>query len=305
MRSLIVGTRKSQLALTQTNWVVDRLKEASPGLEVRTEKIVTKGDRIIHVTLSKVGGKGLFVKEIEQALLDGRIDFAVHSMKDLPGEMPKGLVIGAIPRRENPRDVLLSRDGKSLAELPPGSVVGTSSLRRQAQILAYRPDLRVEPVRGNLDTRIRKMRQGQFDAIVLAAAGLYRMDWQSEICEELPMDVMLPAVGQGALAIQCREDDHELLSLLAKINHEQTARAVRAERAFLVSFQGSCHMPLAAHAEIVGEEVRLIGLVADPDGKEVIKKIMQGKDEWAVGEQLAREMRKLGAGQLLALSERG
>uniref|UniRef100_A0ABW2RIH7 Porphobilinogen deaminase n=1 Tax=Laceyella putida TaxID=110101 RepID=A0ABW2RIH7_9BACL len=299
MRTLTVGTRKSLLALTQTNWVIEQLKKVRPDLTVQLEKIVTKGDKILNVTLSKVGGKGLFVKEIEQALLDGRIDLAVHSMKDLPGEMPTGLTIGSIPVRENPCDSLLSRDGRTLAQLPAGAVVGTSSLRRQAQILAYRPDLEVKPVRGNLDTRINKMKEGHFDAILLAQAGLARMGWQEEATEILSTDIMLPAVGQGALAIQCREDDHEVLALLLEIHHVETARAVKAERAFLQAFEGGCHLPLAAYAEVVGEEVRLTGLVAHPDGTKVIKGIKQGRDEKVIGQDLAAELKEQGAGQLL------
>jgi hydroxymethylbilane synthase len=299
MRELVVGTRQSLLALTQTNWVVNRLKEIRPDLNIQVKKIVTKGDRILNVTLSKVGGKGLFVKEIEQALLDGEIDFAVHSMKDMPAEMPKGLTIGAVPVRENPRDCLISRGGITLDRLPAGAVVGTSSLRRQAQVLALRPDLVVEPVRGNLDTRLRKLREGQFDAILLAVAGLSRLDWKREITEEFGVDRMLPAVGQGALAIQCREDDQEMLGLFRQIHHEETARAVRAERAFLAAFQGGCHLPIAAYAETVGEEVHLTGLVAHPDGRNVLKGTLSGKDEKAVGEALARELIDRGAKQLL------
>lgn len=305
MRTLVVGTRQSKLALTQTNWVVERLRELEPGLNINRKKIVTKGDRILDVTLSKVGGKGLFVKEIEQAMLNGEIDFAVHSMKDMPSEIPPGLVIGAVPIRENPTDALLSKDGKTLDELPGGAVVGTSSLRRQAQILAYRPDLKVEPVRGNLDTRIRKMKEGQFDAILLATSGLKRMGWQEEICQELPTDILLPAVGQGALAIQCREDDEELLAVLSKLNHEETARAVCAERAFLNAFQGGCHLPLAAYAELKYDEVHLTGLVAHPDGKNVIKQIFIGKDAQAAGETLAHLLKEEGAGKLLAMVKEG
>ncbi|SFJ42412.1 hydroxymethylbilane synthase [Thermoflavimicrobium dichotomicum] len=300
MRPLVVGTRKSLLALTQTNWVVEQLKEICPDVQVRQEKIVTKGDRILNVTLSKVGGKGLFVKEIEQALLDKRIDFAVHSMKDMPAEMPEGLVVGAIPFREDPRDCLISREGYTLDELPSGAVVGTSSLRRQAQILARRPDLQVKPVRGNLDTRLQKLRDGKFDAIILAAAGLRRMNWKEEVTEILSTDTMLPAVGQGALAIQCREDDQELLELLVKLNHEQTARAVRAERAFLKSFQGGCHLPLAAYAEWVDGQIHLSGLVADPSGKQVIQATLVGQDEWELGQKLAGQLIDQGARQLLA-----
>lgn len=300
MRTWVVGTRKSELALTQTNWVVDRLKEANPGLEVNLEKIVTKGDQILNVTLSKVGGKGLFVKEIEQALLEKRIDFAVHSMKDMPGEMPEGLVIGAVPVRENPLDCLITRNGETLYDLPAGAVVGTSSLRRQAQLLACRPDLVVEPVRGNLGTRLQKLRDGHFSAIILAAAGLARMDWQNEMRGQLSMEQMLPAVGQGALAIQCRADDVEMITILQTIHHEETARAVEAERAFLRTFQGGCHLPLAAYARVQGEEVELTGLVGKPDGSKLLKSVQRGRNEREIGEQLAQDLLAQGAGELLA-----
>lgn len=300
MRTIVVGTRKSKLAITQTNWVIDRLKEAESGLIVELEKIVTKGDKILDVTLSKVGGKGLFVKEIESALQNGEIDLAIHSMKDLPAEMPKGLTIGAIPIREDVRDCLLSKDGSTLEELPSGAVVGTSSLRRQAQILAIRPDLKVEPIRGNIDTRVQKMKDGQFDAIVLATAGLNRMSWQEDIAELISTKTMLPAVGQGALAVQCREDDLEVLTLLSKINHEETARAVRAERAFLQSFNGGCHLPIAAYAQICEGQVHLKGLVGDPTGKQMICDTMIGADELAIGQELANRLIEQGADELLA-----
>ena len=305
MRTLVVGTRRSELALTQTNWVIERLQELEPDLKIRSEKIVTKGDRILNVTLSKVGGKGLFVKEIEQALLDGKIDLAVHSMKDMPSEMAPGLVIGSIPKREIPTDALLSRDKKTLDELPSGAVVGTSSLRRQAQILAYRPDLKVEPVRGNLETRIRKMQEGQFDAIILATSGLKRMDWENKICQELSPDIMLPAVGQGALAIQCREDDKELLALLKRLNHDETMKAVYAERAFLHAFQGGCHMPIAAYATLDQDDIHLTGLVAHPEGTTVIKKSSTGKDAEKLGKDLAELLKEEGAGQLLETVREG
>lgn len=300
MRTLKVGTRKSMLALTQTQWVMEQLKTIRPDLSVHLEKIVTKGDKILEVTLSKVGGKGLFVKEIEQALLDGRIDLAVHSMKDLPGEMPKGLVIGSIPVRENPCDSLLSKEGCTLDQLPAGAVVGTSSLRRQAQLLAYRPDLKVKSIRGNLDTRINKMKEGSFDAILLAQAGLSRMGWQEKATEIIPMEIMLPAVGQGALAVQCRADDHEVLALIREIHDEKTALAVTAERAFLHAFEGSCHLPLAAFGEVIGDEVRLTGLVAHPDGSKVIKGRKQGRQAKQVGLDLVSELKQQGAGQLLS-----
>lgn len=300
MRKIVVGSRKSDLALTQSNWVIDQLKAQHPKLSFEIEKITTKGDRILHVTLSKVGGKGLFVKEIEQALFDKRIDLAVHSMKDLPGQIPEGLVIAAIPQRENPFDCIISRTGQRLDQLPAGSVVGTSSLRRQAQILAYRPDLCVKPVRGNIDTRQKKLKQGEFDAILLAVAGLARMGWQDRITEELSAPTMIPAVGQGALAIQCRAEDKELISYLKAIHHEQTAKLVQAERAFLYAFQGDCHLPIAGYAESEDDQIRLTGLVADPNGKQMIKESLVGNEPEKLGQTLAQQLIDQGAKQLLA-----
>ncbi|MDN4592675.1 hydroxymethylbilane synthase [Polycladomyces subterraneus] len=300
MRTVVVGTRKSALALTQTGWVMDRLREANPRWELRQEKIVTKGDRILDVTLSKIGGKGLFVKEIEQALLDGRIDIAVHSMKDMPGEMPDGLVIGAVTQREDPRDCLITRSGHSLEKLPPGARIGTSSLRRQAQILAYRPDVTVEPVRGNLETRLRKMEEGQFDAILLAVAGLSRMGWQDRVTQALSTDIMVPAVGQGALAVQCRADDTEVLEGLKKINDPKTERAVRAERAFLHVFEGGCHLPVGAYAEATDGSIHLIGMVAHPDGRKVLRGAVEGAEPEQVGRILAQQLLEQGAGELLS-----
>jgi hydroxymethylbilane synthase len=306
MRPWVVGTRRSELALRQTSWVIDRLRAAQPGLQVSVEKIMTEGDRLLHMTLAKVGGKGLFVKEIEQALLARRIDFAVHSMKDLPADMPAGLTIGAIPLRESPLDCLLAREEVSLEDLPAGAVVGTSSLRRQAQILACRPDVKVEPIRGNLGTRLQKMREGKFDAIVLALAGLARMGWK----EKLPYDLlsqeqMLPAAGQGALAIQCREEDEDLLQLLHTINHEKTEKEVRAERTFFTAFHGGCHLPLAVLAEGRGEKITLTGLVAHPDGRKIIKDQMVGTEEGRLGSQLAQRLKEQGAEELLAEVRKG
>lgn len=287
MRELVMGTRKSHLAVTQTNWVRTQLLQYHPSLSIELEKIVTKGDKVLDVTLSKVGGKGLFVKEIEQALLDNHIDLAVHSLKDMPAQLPEGLVIGCIPIREDVRDCLLSRNGWTLEELPTGSVIGTSSLRRQAQILAVRPDLIVKSIRGNLDTRIAKLRDGQFDAIVLAVSGLKRLNLCDEISEYLSIATMLPAVGQGALAIECRKDDREVLSLLQPIHDEATAIAVTAERAFLQAIEGSCHLPVAGYGIKNEDKVHLTGLVASPTGKPVIKGIEIGADPFEVGTQSA------------------
>jgi len=257
MRTIKVGTRQSALALTQTGQVVDRLKRlaAESGLECRFEivKIVTKGDRILDVTLSKVGGKGLFVKEIEQALLSGEIDMAVHSMKDVPSMRQSGLVLGAVPERADARDCLIAANGaQALDELPRGALVGTSSLRRQAQLLAHRPDLCVEPVRGNIDSRLRKLAEQGFDAILLAAAGLIRMGWADRISGFLPPELCVPAVGQGALGIECRAADSGMRELLALLQHEPTALAVRAERAFLARLNGGCQVPIGAHAVLAG-----------------------------------------------------
>jgi hydroxymethylbilane synthase len=301
MRELVIGTRKSHLALTQSNWVRTQLLRLDPSLSIELEKIVTKGDQILDVTLSKVGGKGLFVKEIEQALLDKQIDLAVHSLKDMPAELPAGLMIGAIPIREDVRDCLLSRDGITLEELPSSAIVGTSSLRRQAQILAVRPDLVVESIRGNLDTRIAKLRDGKFDAIILAVAGLNRLTLADEISEYFSVSTMLPAVGQGALAIECRSDDLEVLKWLHLIHDGPTGQTVKAERAYLQAIEGSCHLPVAGYAIWKEEKIHLTGLVAHPTGKPVIKATEIGIDPVQVGKKLAKKLMEQGAKEILAL----
>lgn len=267
---------------------------------------MTKGDVILDVTLSKVGGKGLFVKEIEQSLLDRRIDLAVHSMKDVPSELQDGLVIGAVPKRVDPRDVLISRDGRTLDELPEGALVGTSSLRRAAQLRAYRPDLRIESIRGNIDTRLRKLQEGNFDAIVLAAAGLERVNWQGTVSQYLPVEISLPAVGQGALAIECRADDDELLELLAGLDDPETRLTVEAERAFLRRLQGGCQVPLGAYAVLAGTapdggaEIRLTGFVGSPDGRRLYKHSQTGSDPEALGRAVAERLLSEGAAAVLA-----
>ncbi|WP_312116182.1 hydroxymethylbilane synthase, partial [Brevibacillus reuszeri] len=293
-------TRRSNLALTQTNWVVDQLKGLAPEADFELHEIVTKGDRILDVTLSKVGGKGLFVKEIEQSLFDKETDFAVHSCKDMPSELPEGLVIGAIPKRVDPRDVLLSKDGKTLDELPEGALVGTSSLRRSAQILAHRPDIQIESLRGNIDTRVRKLEEGNFDAIILAAAGLERVNFEGEIAQFLPVEISLPAVGQGALAIECRADDEEMLALLKRIDHEPTRRAVTAERSFLHKLQGGCQVPIGAYATVAEDNlITLTGMVGSPDGKQLFKNTATGNDPLALGIQVAEALLAQGAGEVL------
>jgi hydroxymethylbilane synthase len=300
MRELVIGTRKSHLAVTQSNWVRTKLLQLYPNLSIELERIVTKGDKVLDVTLSKVGGKGLFVKEIEQALLDKQIDLAVHSLKDMPSELPKDLVIGCVPVREDVRDCLLSRDGLTLEELPTGSVVGTSSLRRQAQILAVRPDLVVESIRGNLDTRIAKLRDGKFDAIILAVSGLKRLNLCDEISEYLSITTMLPAVGQGALAIECREEDKEILTFLQGIHDESTGNAVKAERAFLQAIEGSCHLPVAGYGIWKEDQVYLTGLVASPTGKPFVKETEIGSNPIEVGKLLAQKLMEQGAKEILA-----
>ncbi|WNR45824.1 hydroxymethylbilane synthase [Paenibacillus roseipurpureus] len=310
MRTIIVGTRQSALALTQTGQAVELLKQLAQehGIECQFEirKIVTKGDRILDVTLSKVGGKGLFVKEIEQALTDGEIDIAVHSMKDMPFELPEGLVVGAIPQREDARDALITRGYSSLEELPQGALVGTSSLRRASQLQHLRPDLRIESVRGNIDSRLRKLDEENFDAIMLAAAGLHRIGWQDRISAYLPPEQCLPAVGQGALCIECRGDDTFVLDLLSKFQHEPTALAVRAERAFLGRLNGGCQVPLGAYASVNEDSsggaalLTLTGMVGTPDGATMLKETASGNDPEALGLLVADKLIAQGAERILA-----
>lgn len=299
-RKIIVGSRRSRLALAQTKWVIKKLESLGLPYEFEIKEIVTKGDKILDVMLSKMGGKGLFVKEIEQALYDGEIDFAVHSMKDMPAELPEGLVIAAIPQRVDPRDVLISKHHLSLDELPEGAVIGTSSLRRSAQLLNIRPDLAIKWIRGNIDTRLKKLKEENYDAIILAAAGLLRLDWsKEEITQFLPTAVFLPAVGQGALGIECRADDQEIIALLKHIHDRESGLAVQAERAFLARIEGGCQVPVAAHATIQGKEIRLTALVGSPDGKTIIKESMSGQEPMSLGESLADRLLEMGAREIL------
>lgn len=301
MKKIVVGSRTSNLALTQTNWVIEQLKQLDVPYEFEVKEIMTKGDRILDVMLSKVGGKGLFVKELELAMLNEEIDMAVHSMKDMPAVLPEGLMIASIPVRADHRDALISKKYSSLGEMPSGAVVGTSSLRRSAQILAKRPDLEIKWIRGNIETRLRKLNEGEYDAIILAAAGLDRMGWSEEIVTEyMTIDDCLPAVGQGALAIQCRENDEEVKQLLAKINDEHTMRTITAERSFLHTLEGGCQVPIAAFAELESNQtVRLTGLVGEPDGKVIISDTLTGDDPDKVGRQLAKQLMDRGAKEIL------
>lgn len=307
MRTIVVGTRQSALALTQTGQTVDKLRTLSLqlglGLDFEIKKIVTKGDQIIDVTLSKVGGKGLFVKEIEQAMLDKEIDIAVHSMKDMPFELPEGLIVGGVPEREDPRDCLISREGLKFSELPQGAKVGTSSLRRSSQLKYARPDLNIEWIRGNIDSRLRKLETEGFDAILLAAAGLHRIGWQERITEYLSAETCLPAVGQGALCVECREDDELVRKLLQAFTHEATERAVAAERSFLGRLNGGCQVPIGAYAEQTpaanGFQYKLTGMVGSPDGTEVLREIVTGSDPEKLGLAAAEALLSRGAAQLL------
>jgi len=296
-----IGTRGSQLALWQSNWVKSTLMEKFPGLAVELVIIKTKGDKIQDVPLARVGGKGLFVKEIEEAILERRVDLAVHSMKDMPALIPEGLCIGAIPDRENPKDALVSRKGLSLDQLPQGARIGTSSLRRAAQLKHLRPDLEILPLRGNLDTRLKKLETEDLDAVVLAAAGLRRMELDHRVTQYLDETEMLPAVGQGALCIEARENDPDIGPLTATLDHAGTRTVVLGERAFLHRLEGGCQVPIAAHGTLSGKEFSLIGLVASLDGVQLIRDTMTGPADHSesIGIELAERLLARGAGKLL------
>jgi hydroxymethylbilane synthase len=297
---IILGSRGSMLALWQAEHI-KALVEEKTGRKVEIFKIKTTGDIILDVPLAKVGGKGLFVKEIEEALLSGRIDFAVHSMKDVPTELPDGCEISCITKREDPRDAFLSKKARTFQELPHGAKVGTSSLRRQTQLLAARPDLQIDQLRGNLDSRIRKMEEGQYDAIILAAAGLRRLGWGEKISSLIEPEVSLPAVGQGALGIEIRSNDDDTRAAVGFLNDRDTGFSVRAERAFLTRLEGGCQVPIGAFAVTEGDTVRLRGLVGRPDGTETIRGERTGSvaDPEALGIGLADEMLARGAKAIL------
>jgi hydroxymethylbilane synthase len=300
-RTVVIGTRGSKLALWQANWVKTSILQRHPETTVDLAIIQTKGDKILDVPLAKVGGKGLFVKEIEEALLDGRIDLAVHSMKDMPAEIPAGLTIGAIPLREEPRDVLIAREGKLLEALPQGARIGTSSLRRSAQLLNVRPDLVIVPLRGNLDTRLRKLESEPFDAIVLAAAGVRRMGLNDRVTEVLDESVMLPAVGQGALCIEIRKDDPLISPVMAGMDDAHTRKVVMGERAFLNRLEGGCQVPIAGHGHLENNTYTLTGLVCEVDGTQRIKASLSGPAEQSeqIGVKLAETLLAKGAGEIL------
>jgi hydroxymethylbilane synthase len=306
---VIIGTRGSALALAQTRWVAARLQALHPGLTVDLRIIHTRGDRIRDVALSRVGGKGLFTKELEGALLAGEIDLAVHSLKDLPTELPPGLTLAAVPERADPHDVLVlpaasagtpGSPASALSNLPAGARVGSSSLRRQAQLRRARPDLQWLDLRGNLDTRLRKLDAGECEALVLAAAGLIRLGWSERIAELLPFEICLPAAGQGALGLECRSDDAALQELLRPLNHPDTWACVAAERAFLAALGGGCQVPLGVVGTVAGSQLHLQGLVARLDGQWVRNEVVGEKEraeEW--GTRLAARLLQEGAAAIL------
>jgi hydroxymethylbilane synthase len=298
---LRIATRKSQLALWQAAHVAKLLRQAHSGLEVELVPIVTQGDRIQDRPLAAIGGKGLFIKELELALEEQRADMAVHSMKDLPGDLPDGLVIAAVLERADPHDALVAANAARLDDLPRGARVGTSSLRRQAQLLAARPDLRIEPLRGNVDSRLRRFDAGELDAIVLACAGLIRLGLESRIAARIDPKVCLPAVAQGVIGIECRGSDQRVLQLLSVLEHTTTRIVMDAERAFAHRLGGSCQSPVAAHARLEGDTVLLDGLVAEPDGSRLLRDSQSGSagQPAALGALLAERMLAAGAGPLL------
>ena len=301
MKKLVIATRRSRLALWQAQHIAERLQQAHAGLSVELLPMSTRGDELIDRRLDQAGGKGLFVKELENAMSDGRADLAVHSMKDMPAELPPGFVLAAITAREDPRDALVSSKYKAFAEMPKGATVGTSSLRRQSQVVERHPGLEVVLLRGNVETRLAKLDRGEYDAIVLAAAGLKRLGLENRITAYLGADEMLPAPGQGALGIECLAARTEVVSLLAPLADAATAACVRAERTVSRALGGSCTLPLAAYAELYSGEIRLRGLVASADGKRVIRSEARATDPEALGNRIAQELRRQGAAEILGL----
>jgi hydroxymethylbilane synthase len=302
-KKLTFATRPSALARWQTQFVISQLKSQWPDLTCMEVVITTQGDRILDQPLPQIGGKGIFTYELEQALLAEKVDAAVHSLKDLPTEDASGLSVAVIPLRADVRDVWICPEGLGIDQVPAGSIVGTSSTRRAAQLKAYRPDLSVEPIRGNVGTRINKATEGQYDAIILAAAGIIRLGLEKHITEYLPYEIMLPAPGQGALGIQCRADDDSTLRTLEVIDHSPTHLAVTAERTFLAALGGGCSLPVGALASTNGEQIKLEGLVAAEDGSRVLRISAKGKDPQRLGKTLAQQALAEGAADLLSNSK--
>ena len=300
-QKIVIGSRGSQLALWQANWVKSELERLHSNADIDIRIIATSGDKIQDVPLSKIGGKGLFVKEIEEALLANEIDLAVHSMKDVPMELPTELGISVITKRENPLDALISKNGEKLADLPQGATIGTSSLRRSSQLLKYRDDFKIHPLRGNVDTRLRKVEEGKYDAILLASAGLNRLGWANRITEEISHDILLPAMGQGALGIETRLDDTMIYDFISTLNHEQTHYAVSAERSLVGRLDGGCQVPIGAYARVEKGLITLKGLVASLDGEVIYKLENVGPvdDAINIGQELGAQLLKMGANEIL------
>jgi hydroxymethylbilane synthase len=302
MQELIVGSRDSELALKQTNYIIAEIKKHFPEIRFKIEKIKTEGDKILDVALAKIGGKGLFVKEIENALLAGQIDLAVHSMKDVPTLLPAGLTIAAVTGREDPRDCFIAGDGKTgLSGLREGAVIGTSSLRRSAQLLHFRPDLKIVPIRGNLNTRLRKLHELELDGIVLAYAGVYRLGWSEKITETIDYSVCLPAVGQGALGIETRADDTHVNQVVSVLNDAAANACITAERALLRRLEGGCQVPIGAYGRLEEGKLVLDGIVASLDGRTIIRDSVAGDpaDASGLGQRLAQMLLDRGAGEIL------
>lgn len=301
MKTLKIATRQSPLALWQAEHIRARLQELHPDLTVELVKFVTQGDKILDTPLAKIGGKGLFVKELEAALLDGRADLAVHSMKDVPMALPEGLTLAVICEREDPLDAFVSNTFEKFADLPQGARVGTSSLRRKSQILKQRPDLQIIDLRGNVGTRLSKLDDGQYDAIILASAGLKRLGLENRIRHTIEPNVSLPAVGQGALGLECRADDQEVLALIQPLLHIETDVCVRAERAFNAYLEGGCQVPIAGYATLQDGKIHIEGRVGSPDGQTLLRAEMtdEAHNAQQLGENLARNLLEQGAGDLL------
>lgn len=298
---IVIGSRGSQLALWQANWVKSELERVNDDVQVSIRVIKTSGDKIQDVPLAKIGGKGLFVKEIEEALLANEIDIAVHSMKDVPMKLPRELQIAVVTERENPLDALISRSGEKLADLPEAAIIGTSSLRRSSQLLKYRPDLKIEMIRGNLDTRLKKLDEGKYDAILLAVAGLNRLGWSNRITEEISYGILLPAMGQGALGIETRCNDVDIHKFISDLDDEDTHWAIDAERAFVDTLDGGCQVPIGAYATVNGREITMRGLVASLDGKTIYKLDKTGPvfEAAKLGREIGNELLKMGADEIL------
>ncbi|MDO7785985.1 hydroxymethylbilane synthase [Desulforamulus aquiferis] len=300
-RKVTVGTRDSALALWQTRWVIGQLEKQHPEVTFEVVEMKTKGDKMLDVALAKIGDKGLFTKELEIAMQNKEIDFAVHSLKDMPTALPEGLTIGAVCKRDNPGDALVSKDGRKLSQLPRGARIGTSSLRRCAQLLSYRPDLQLESLRGNLNTRMKKLAAERLDGIILAAAGIIRMGWEDMIAEIIPFNICLPAVGQGAISVECREDDRDILEMLKTIEHSETRVATDAERSLLRHLEGGCQVPIGAYGQVKNKRLTLSALVSTLDGSQVLR--TQGEAEIdgakALGIEVAEKLLTMGGKEIL------